>query len=53
MVTENFLKYIKNEVMAFKVFGYPDVKIEKTVESLAATKKKQKSQAAAAAVMKQ
>ena len=53
VVTENFLKYIKNEVMAFKVFGFPDVKTEKMVENLAASKKKQKSQAAAAAAMKQ
>ena len=52
VVTENFLKYIKNEVMAFKLFGFPDVKKESQVENLAAIKKKQKSQAAAAAAMK-
>lgn len=26
LVTENFLKYIKDEVLIFKVFGFPDVK---------------------------
>ena len=26
MVTEGFLKYIKDEVIAFKVYGFPDVK---------------------------
>lgn len=25
-VTENFLKYLKDETMTFKVYGYPDVK---------------------------
>ena len=28
VVTENFLKYIKNEVLIFKVFGFPDVRQE-------------------------
>lgn len=28
VVTENFLKYIKNEVLIFKVLGFPDVKQE-------------------------
>ena len=26
VVTANFLKFIKNECMVFKVFGFPDVK---------------------------
>ena len=26
VVTENFLKYIKNELLVFKVYGFPDVK---------------------------
>ena len=26
VVTEGFLKYIKDEVIAFKVYGFPDVK---------------------------
>ena len=47
VVTENFLKYIKNEVMAFKVFGYPDVKKENPLEGQA-SKKKMKAKAAAA-----
>ena len=25
-VTDNFLKYLKEECLVFKVFGYPDVK---------------------------
>jgi len=26
VVTENFLKYIKEELLTFKVYGFPDVK---------------------------
>ena len=42
VVTENFLKYIKDECLVFNVLGFPDVKKQ---ESGDAKKKRQKAAA--------
>ena len=55
MVTENFLKYIKEELLVFKVFGFPDVQKEKAGApgegGDSVTKKKGQLKAAAQATM--
>jgi len=40
-VTENFLKYVKDETLIFKLFGFPDVK-KQPVEESKTNKKKAK-----------
>lgn len=47
VVTEQFLKYVKDEVLVFKVYGFPDVK--KQGESQAASKQKKQSKIKSAA----
>ena len=40
-VTENFLKYLKDECLVFNLFGFPDVKKEKKeIQGKASSKKK-------------
>jgi len=53
VVTENFLKYIKEECLTFKVFGFPDVKKQPDANALAqaAAKKKSQQKATASAVI--
>lgn len=56
VVTENFLKYIKDECLTFKVFGFPDVKKQPDASAQAreAAKKKLQNKASAnAAIMGQ
>ena len=48
VVTENFLKYIKDEVLIFKVLGFPDVKKSSNAENQSKKKASMKSAAAAA-----
>lgn len=50
-MTENFLKYIKNELLTFKVLGFPDVKKEAPAAENQAGKKKAGIKNAAAAAM--
>ena len=50
-MTDNFLKYLKEECLVFKVFGYPDVSDVKKKEAKAdAIKKKAASEAVQASV---
>ena len=47
MVTENFLKYIKEDVLKFRLLGFPDVKKQPDAAAAAAAKKKGALKAAA------
>ena len=49
VVTENFLKYIKDECLTFRVLGFPDVK--KQVENSSNIKRSKAKRDAAQAIM--